>query len=43
LRRNCPLRHVIKGELEGRTEVTGRQRRRRKKLVDNFEEKRGYS
>jgi len=42
LRRNCILRHVIKGKIEGRTEVTGRQCRRRKKLQDSFEEKRGY-
>jgi len=25
LRRNCLLRNVIKGKIEGRTEVTGRQ------------------
>jgi hypothetical protein len=30
LRRNCLLKHVIEGKLEGRTEMTGWQRRRRK-------------
>jgi hypothetical protein len=39
LHRNCLLRHVIKGKIEGRTEVRGR---RRKKSLDNFEEKRVY-
>jgi hypothetical protein len=30
LRRNCLLKHVIEGEIEGRIEVTGRRRRRSK-------------
>jgi len=33
LLRNCFLKHVIGGELEGRSEVTRRRRRRRKKLL----------
>jgi hypothetical protein len=42
LRRNCLLKHVIKGKIEGRIEVTGRQGRRRKQLLDDLKEKRGY-
>jgi hypothetical protein len=30
LRRNCFLKHVIEGKLEGNVEVTGRRGRRRK-------------
>jgi len=32
-----------KGKIQGRIEVTGRQGRRRKKLLDDLEERRGYS
>jgi hypothetical protein len=42
LRRNCLLKHVIEGKLEGRIEVTGRRGRRRKKLLDDLKEKRRY-
>jgi len=42
LRRNCLLKHVIEGEIEGRIEVTGRRGRRRKQLLDDLNEKRGY-
>jgi hypothetical protein len=42
LRRNCLLKHVIKGKIEGRTEVTGRRERRRKQLLDDLKEKRRY-
>jgi hypothetical protein len=38
--RNCLLKHVIEGELEG--EVTGRWGRRRKQLLDGLKEKRRY-
>ena len=35
-RRNCFIKHVIDGKMEGLMEVTGRQRRRRRKqLVDD--------
>ena len=34
LRRNCLLRQVIGGKLEGRIEVKGRLRRRRKQLLE---------
>jgi len=33
LRRNCLLKHVIEGKIEGRTEVTGRRGRRHKQLL----------
>jgi hypothetical protein len=42
LRRNCFLNHVIEGKLEGRTERMGRRVRRRKQLLGNLKEKRGY-
>jgi hypothetical protein len=42
LRRNCLLKHVIKGKLEGRIEMTGRRGRRRKQLLDDLMEKRRY-
>jgi len=32
LRRNCLLRHVIEGKIEGKIEVMGRRGRRRKQL-----------
>jgi hypothetical protein len=42
LRRNCLLKQVIEGKLEGRIEMTGRRGRRRKQLLDDLKEKRGY-
>jgi hypothetical protein len=39
LRRNCLLKHVIEGKLEGRIEMTGR-RGRREELLDDLKEKR---
>jgi hypothetical protein len=42
LRRNCLLKHVIEGKLEGRIEMTGRPGKRRKQLLDDLKEKRGY-
>jgi hypothetical protein len=40
--RNCLLKHVIEGKLEGRIEMTGRQGRRHKQLLDDLKEKRRY-
>jgi hypothetical protein len=40
-RRNCLLRQVIEGKIKGRIEVTGRRGRRRRKLLDEFKERRG--
>jgi hypothetical protein len=36
LRRNCLLKHVIEGKLEGRIEMTGRRGRRHKQLLDDL-------
>jgi hypothetical protein len=43
LRRNCILQRVIEGKIQGRIEVTGRKKRRRRKLLDDLKERRGYS
>jgi len=43
LRRNCLLQRVIKGKIKGEIEVTGRRGRRRRKLLDDLKERRGYS
>jgi len=37
--RNCLLKHVIEGRIEGKKEVMGRQRRRHKQLLDNLKGK----
>jgi hypothetical protein len=42
LRRNYLLQLVTEGKIQGETEVTGRQGKRRK-LLDDFKERRGYS
>ena len=38
----CSVKHVIEGNKEGRTKVTGRQGRRLEQLLDDLKEKRGY-
>jgi len=43
LRRNCLLQRVIEGKIQGGIEVTGRQGRRSRKLLDDLNERRGYS
>jgi hypothetical protein len=43
LRRNCLLQRVIEGKINGGIEVTGRRGRRRRKLLDDLEERRGHS
>jgi len=43
LRRNCLLQRVIEGKIRGGIEVTGRRGRRRRKLLDELKEMRGYS
>jgi hypothetical protein len=43
LRRNCLLRRVIEGKIKEGIEVTGRRGRRRRKLLDDLKERRGYS
>jgi hypothetical protein len=43
LRRNCFLQRIIEGKIKGGIEVTGRRGRRRRKLLDDLKERRGYS
>jgi len=43
LRRNCHLQQVTEGKITGAIEVTGRRGRRRRKLLDDLKESRGYS
>jgi hypothetical protein len=40
--RNCLLKHVIEGKLEGKIEVTGRQGKRRKQLLDGVKDTKEY-
>jgi hypothetical protein len=42
LRRNFLLQQVIEGKIKGGIEMTGRRGRRRRKLLDDFNEMRGY-
>ena len=43
IRRNCLLKQVIEGKIKGEMEVTRRRGRRRKKLLDDLKDRRGYS
>jgi len=43
LRRNTLLQRVIEGAIKGGIQVTGRRGRRRRKLLDELKERRGYS
>jgi hypothetical protein len=43
LRRNCLLQQVIEGKIKGGVYVTGRRGRRRRKLLGDLKEGRGYS
>ena len=43
LHRNCFLKHVIEGKIKGEMDVTRRWGRRRKKLLDDLKDRRGYS
>ena len=42
LHRNCLLKHVIEGKIDGRVEVTGRRGRRCKQLLADLKGSRGY-
>ena len=42
LSRNCLLQRVIDGKIKGRIEVTGRRGRRRRKLLVDLKDRRGY-
>jgi len=43
LRRNCLLQRITEGKIQGGIEVTERQGRRSRKLLDDLKERRGYS
>jgi len=43
LHRNCLLKQVIEGKIKGEMEVARRPGRRRKKLLDDLTDRRGYS
>jgi hypothetical protein len=43
LRRNRLLKQVIEGKIKWGIEVTGRRGRRRRKLLDDLKDRRGYS
>jgi len=43
LRRNCLLKQVIEGKRKGEMEVARRRGSRRKKLLDDLKDRRGYS
>jgi len=43
LRINCLLQRVIERKIQGGIEMTGRRVRKRRKLLDNVKERRGYS
>jgi len=43
LRRNCLLKQVIEEKIQGEMEVTRRRGRRRRKLLDDLKDGRGYS
>ena len=42
LRRNCLLKHVVAGNIEGRLEVMRRRGRRREQLLDDLKKRKGY-
>jgi hypothetical protein len=41
--RNCLLQEIIEEKYKGGTEVTGRQGRKRRNLLDDLKKRRGYS
>jgi hypothetical protein len=43
LRRNCLVKQDIEGKIKAEMEVTRRRGRRRKKLLDDVKDSRGYS
>jgi hypothetical protein len=43
LLRNCLLQQVIEGKIKGVIEVIGRRGRKRRRLLDDVKERRGYS
>ena len=43
MRRNCLLQRVTEGKIQRGIKVTGRRGGRRRKLLDDLKERRGYS
>jgi hypothetical protein len=43
LGRNCLLQQVIEGKIKEEMKVTGKRRGRRRELLDDLKERRGYS
>ena len=43
LRKSCLLKQVIEGKIKGEMEVARKRGRRRRKLLDDLKERRGYS
>ena len=43
LRRNCLLKQVIEGKIKGGMDVTRRRGRRRRNVLDDLKDSRGYS
>jgi len=43
LRKNCLLKQFIEGKIKGEMEVARRRGRRRKNLLDDLKDRRGYS
>ena len=43
MRRNCLLQRVSEEKIKGGIEVTGRRGRRRRKVLGDLKERRGYS
>ena len=41
-RRSCVLKHTVEGNIEGGIEMMGGRERRRKQLLDDLKERRGY-
>jgi hypothetical protein len=41
VRRNCLIKHVIEGKIEGGTEITGRRGRRSNQLLGDLKEMKG--
>jgi hypothetical protein len=42
LHRNCLLKQITEGKIKGQIEVTRRRGRRRKKVLDDLKDRRGY-
>ena len=43
MRRKCLLKQVIEGKIKGEMDVKRRRGRRRKKLLDDLKDRKGYS